>query len=272
MPTERLLTVDVCQEELARRRERWTAAGATLHRRRAAQVRPAGLEREPWRGDRSLARRPPTARGPPPEAAVSGVLADRLLRAVRGAGGGGGGRAGPRRSTAPDARDGGRRSDRLATPIMQSLSVARVRGDRDSARAAAEPEAVHDPPPVRGRRLCGRDPERLGDVRAWPSSSFSGPVLASSPASARRRLVLLPFGPRHDGSAGLRSRRPDLVRALGQARGAWPVRRRGVLPPDRLLAGVSGRHWPTDVAGGLLLGTGWAAMWIWWWERAGRRG
>ena len=33
------------------------AAGAPLHRRRAAQVRPSGLEREPGRGDGSLARR-----------------------------------------------------------------------------------------------------------------------------------------------------------------------------------------------------------------------
>jgi len=30
-----------------------------------------------------------------------------------------------------------------------------------------------------------------------------------------------------------------------------------------------GAHWPSDGAGGLLLGTGWAALWVWWWERAG---
>ena len=32
-----------------------------------------------------------------------------------------------------------------------------------------------------------------------------------------------------------------------------------------------GVHWPSDVAGGLLVGTGWAALWVWWWEQAGQR-
>lgn len=33
-----------------------------------------------------------------------------------------------------------------------------------------------------------------------------------------------------------------------------------------------GAHWPSDAIGGLLLGTGWAALWVWRWERATRKG
>ena len=32
-----------------------------------------------------------------------------------------------------------------------------------------------------------------------------------------------------------------------------------------------GMHWPSDALGGLLLGTGWAGLWLWWWERAGHQ-
>jgi undecaprenyl-diphosphatase len=60
----------------------------------------------------------------------------------------------------------------------------------------------------------------------------------------------------------------------------WPRRRRISLllaaVAVSLLIGFSriylGVHWPSDVLGGLLLGAGWAAMWVWWWERAARRG
>jgi undecaprenyl-diphosphatase len=54
-----------------------------------------------------------------------------------------------------------------------------------------------------------------------------------------------------------------------------PPRRRAVLFGLAALLSLAvaysrvylGMHWPSDVIGGLLLGTGWAATWVWWWER-----
>ena len=60
----------------------------------------------------------------------------------------------------------------------------------------------------------------------------------------------------------------------------WPRRRRIALllaaAAVSLLIAFSrvylGLHWPSDAVGGLLLGTGWAGMWVWGWERAGEGG
>lgn len=55
---------------------------------------------------------------------------------------------------------------------------------------------------------------------------------------------------------------------------SWPLRARVALVATAaalaLLLAWSrvylGMHWPTDALGGLLLGTGWAAAWVWRWE------
>jgi undecaprenyl-diphosphatase len=55
----------------------------------------------------------------------------------------------------------------------------------------------------------------------------------------------------------------------------WPRRTRAVLLAAAAALSVLiaysrvylGMHWPTDALGGLLLGTGWSALWVAWWER-----
>ena len=55
----------------------------------------------------------------------------------------------------------------------------------------------------------------------------------------------------------------------------WPARTRAALLAAAALLSILiaysrvylGAHWPSDAIGGLLLGTAWAAGWVWWWER-----
>ncbi len=55
---------------------------------------------------------------------------------------------------------------------------------------------------------------------------------------------------------------------------SWPLRARGALLAATAVLALLlawsrvylGMHWPTDALGGLLLGTGWAAAWVWRWE------
>jgi undecaprenyl-diphosphatase len=58
----------------------------------------------------------------------------------------------------------------------------------------------------------------------------------------------------------------------------WPPRTRAVLVLTAAVLSILiaysrvylGAHWPSDALGGLLLGTAWAAGWVWWWERRAR--
>jgi undecaprenyl-diphosphatase len=55
----------------------------------------------------------------------------------------------------------------------------------------------------------------------------------------------------------------------------WPRRTRAALLAAAAALSVLiaysrvylGMHWPTDALGGLLLGTGWSALWVAWWDR-----
>ena len=60
----------------------------------------------------------------------------------------------------------------------------------------------------------------------------------------------------------------------------WPLRARAALLAAAAALSILiacsrvylGAHWPSDALGGLLLGTGWAALWVWRWERAALQG
>jgi undecaprenyl-diphosphatase len=154
------------------------------------------------------------------------------------------------------------------TPIMQTASIV-------GSGAVEVPLAL-----LLAFRLSGirRRPEAIGYASAVVSGwAFYG-VAKFAFHRARPRIL-----PRLMGGAGWFSfpsghaTLAPLVFGLGALvwSARWPLRTRVLvllfaalvsllIAFSRVYVGV---HWPSDVVAGLLLGTGWGAMWVWWWER-----
>ncbi len=167
----------------------------------------------------------------------------------------------------------GRMRPAWVTPFMQALSVM-------GSGAVEIPLAL-----LLSLRLAMI--HRRADAAAYASATLSGwalyGILKFAVRRARPRLI-----PRLMRGAGWfsypsgHSTLAPLVFGLGALiwSARWPTRTRVaaflVAAVVALLIGYSriyvGVHWPSDVVAGLLLGTGWSALWAWWWERAAERG
>ncbi len=126
---------------------------------------------------------------------------------------------------------------------------------------------------------------RAGDARAYTIIALSGWALYGlAKFSIRRaRPHVIPY--LFTAPGGIRTRRATArwrpsssgwVPCSGARRGNRKLRRLALIAGASLLAFTIafsrvyiGVHYPSDVAGGLLLGMAWSSFWFWWWGTVG---